>query len=108
MLHCIGLRGNFERKNDMDGLIECLKESNLKLDSLRTKDYRFVAWIIYSTQHKAFIAGVDTYSNDEQNLQQVIAKGVDASPIGAINQVYRKICEWEKLGYVPFDDIVFS
>ena len=84
----------------MDGLIECLKECNIKLDALRTEDYRFVAWIIYSTQHKAFVAGVDTYSNDEQNLAYVAAKGVDASPIGAMNQVYRQICLWEKAGEV--------
>lgn len=85
----------------MDGLIECLKECNIKLDALRTKDYSFVAWIIFSTQHKCFIAGVDTYLNDATNLQHVVAKGVDASPIGAMNQVYREICEWEKVGEVP-------
>jgi len=92
----------------MGGLIECLKECNLKLDSLRTPDYRFVAWIIYSTQHKCFVAGVDTYSNDEQNLQHVVAKGVDASPIGAMNQVYRQICDWEKVGEVPVLSELFS
>lgn len=91
----------------MDGLIECLKECNLKLDALLTPDYRFVAWIIYSTQHKCFVAGVDTYSNDDQNLQHVIAKGVDASPIGAMNQVYRKICEWETVGEAPILEDIF-
>lgn len=85
----------------MDGLIECLKECNIKLDALRTADYRFVAWIIYSTQHNAFIAGVDTYSNDNQNLQYVASKGIDTSPIGAMNQVYGDVCEWEKAGEVP-------
>lgn len=84
----------------MDGLIECLKECNLKLAELRTSEYRFVAWIIYSTQRKCFIAGVDAYSSDEANLQHVVAKGTDASPIGAMNQVYRKICEWETAGKV--------
>ena len=89
-------------KKNMDGLIECLKECNIKLDALRTADYRFVAWIIFSTQHNCFVAGVDTYSNDEQNLQYVVAKGIDASPIGAMNQVYREICKWETTaGDVP-------
>ena len=92
----------------MDGLIECLKECNLKLEDLRTADYRFVAWIIYSTQHRCFIAGVDTYSNDSQNLQHVIAKGTDASPIGAMNQIYREILEWEKVGEVPVFDFLLS
>lgn len=92
----------------MDGLIECLKECNLKLDALRTADYRFVAWIIYSTQHNCFVAGVDTYSNDEQNLQYVVAKGIDASPIGAMNQVYRQICKWETAREVPVLSELFS
>ena len=92
----------------MDGLIECLKECNVRLESLRTSDCRFVAWIIYSTRLGCFIAGVDAYSNDDQNLQHVVAKGIDASPIGAMNQVYRKICEWERDGGVPLcaDDVV--
>lgn len=85
----------------MDGLIECLKECNLKLNALRTDDYRFVAWIIFSVRHDCFIAGVDAYSNGEDNLQNVIANGVDASPIGAMNQVYRKIRKWEDAGAVP-------
>lgn len=85
----------------MDGLIECLKECNLKLDTLRTSDYRFVAWIVFSTRLNCFVAGVDTYSNDEQNLQYVVAKSIDASPIGAMNQVYRQICEWETSGEFP-------
>lgn len=93
---------------NMDELIECLKECNLKLDALRTADYRFVAWIIYSTQHGCFVAGVDTYSNDEQNLQYVAAKGIDISPIEAMNQVYRQICEWEKAGEVPVLSELFS
>lgn len=84
-------------------LIECLKECNIKLDTLRTSDYRFVGWIIYSTQHKGFIAGVDTYSNDEQNLQWVCAKAVDASPLAAMNEVFQLVCEWEKAGYVSLD-----
>ena len=85
----------------MDGLSECLKECNLKLDALRTADYLFVAWIIFSTQHNCFIAGVDTYSNYEQNLQYVAAIGMNASPVGAMNQIYRQICEWEAAGEVP-------
>jgi hypothetical protein len=85
----------------MDGLIECLKECNIKLDALRTNEHRFVAWIIFSAANQVFFAGVDTYSNDEENLQWIVAKGVDASPIGAMNQVYRKVCEWEKAGKVP-------
>lgn len=92
----------------MDGLIECLKECNLKLDYLRTADYRFVAWIIFSTQHNCFIAGVDTYSNDEQNLQYCAAIYADVSPIGAMNQVYRQICEWETAGEVPVLSELFS
>lgn len=92
----------------MHGLIECLKECNLKLDALRTDEYRFVAWIIYSTQHETFIAGVDTYSNDEQNLQHVIAKGWNASPVEAINQVYDQIIIWERSGEVPVMDSVLS
>lgn len=95
-------------QKNMDGLIECLKESNLKLGALRTADYRFVAWIIFSTRHNCFVAGVDTYSNDEQNLQYVAAKGIDASPIGAMNQVYRQICEWETTGEVPVLSELFS
>jgi len=85
----------------MDGLIECLKGCNLKLDAMRTPEYRFIAWITFSTRHNCFIAGVDTYSNDEQNMQYVAAKSIDASPIGAMNQVYRMICEWETTGTVP-------
>lgn len=85
----------------MGALTEILKQCNIILDSLCTPDYRFVAWIIYSAQRQCFIAGVDTYSNDEQNLQYIVAEGVDASPIAAINQVYRKICDWEKDGGVP-------
>lgn len=92
----------------MGALTEILKQCNIVLDSLCTPEYRFVAWIIYSTQHNCFIAGVDTYSNDEQNLQHVIAKGVDASPIGAINQVYRQICDWENAGQVPVLADLFS
>lgn len=85
----------------MDGLIECLKECNIKLNALRTADYRFVAWIVFSTQHNCFIAGVDTYSNDERDVSYVAVKSANASPIGAMNQVYRKICEWETAGDVP-------
>ena len=85
----------------MDGLIECLKECNVKLDRLRTADYRFVAWIIYSTQHQCFVAGVDAYSNDAENHLLLVHAGTDASPIGAMNQVYREILKWEKNGEVP-------
>lgn len=85
----------------MEGLIERLKECNIILDTLRTADYRFVAWIIYSTKHSAFIAGIDTYSNDDENIQYVAFKGVDPSPISAMDQVYREICEWEKAGELP-------
>lgn len=92
----------------MDETLEYLKECNLKLDNLRTADYRFVAWIIYSTQHRCFIAGIDTYSNDSQNLQRIIAVGKDTSPIGAMNQIYREINEWEKEGEVPVLDFLLS
>ena len=87
----------------MDNVLEILKESNIKLDALQTSDYRFVAWIIYSTRHLCFIAGVDTYSNDEQNLQWVATKSADVSPIAAMNQVYRQVCRWEEVGYVSLD-----
>ena len=84
----------------MDRLIECLKVCNLKLNDFRTTEFRFVAWIIYSAQDRLFIAGVDVYSNDEQNLQTVVANGMDESAFGAMNQVYRQICTWETDGKV--------
>ncbi len=85
-----------------DGLIECLKECNLKLDALKTTDYRFVAWIIFSAKYDAFIAGVDTYSNDDENLQDVAVNYVDVSPMAAMTQVHMDICDWEAAGEVPF------
>lgn len=89
----------------IDGLIECLKACNEKLEGLCTSEYRFVAWIIYSTRLKAFVAGVDTYTNGEENMQHVPEKAVDASPVGAMNAIYRKILEWEDTGKVidPFN-----
>lgn len=92
----------------MNDLVQCLKECNTILDSLRTADYRFVAWIIYSTQHSCFVAGVDTYSNDEQNLQYVAAKGVNESPLEAMLLVYQQIIEWEEAGEVPVLSELFS
>ena len=92
----------------MNELVQCLKECNTVLDSLRTADYRFVAWIIYSTQHSCFVAGVDAYSNDEQNLQYVAAKGVSESPLEAMLLVYQQIIEWEEAGEVPVLSELFS
>jgi len=85
---------------------DTLKDCNIKLDALRTKDYRFVAWIIYSTQHKCFIAGVDTYTNDEQNIQTVILKGVDTSPSAALDKIHATIKDWHDKGFIPLSDIV--
>lgn len=90
-----------------DTLFEILKDCNIKLDALRTKDYRFVAWIIYSTQRKCFIAGVDTYSNDEQNMQIVILKAVDPKPFDALNQIYAQIKDWYGEGFIPLEDVPF-
>jgi len=86
---------------------EILKDCNIKLDALRTNDYRFVAWIIYSTQHKCFIAGVDTYSNDEQNLQIVILKAVDTSPLDTLNKIYDQVKDWHGEGFIPLEDAPF-
>ena len=85
----------------MDATFERLTECNNKLDALRTHDYRFVAWIIYSAQRQCFIAGVDTYSNDGKNLQSIIAAAADDTPIGAINQIFFAICGWDEIGEVP-------
>jgi len=80
---------------------ELLKQCNFKLANLITPDYRFVAWIIYSTQHKCFIAGVDTYTNDNQNLATVISKALDNSPFDAIKQIYDEISAWHNDGQIP-------
>jgi hypothetical protein len=87
-----------------DTFFEILKDCNIKLDALRTKDYRFLAWIIYSTQHKCFIAGVDTYSNDKAF---VILKSVDASPLIALNKVFSQVNKWYGEGFIPLDDAPF-
>lgn len=84
-----------------------LKNCNVKLDRLRTKDYRFVAWIIFSTQHNSFIAGVDVYSNDEQNLQIVLLKSVDPSPLEALNIIHSQISKWYGEGFIPLDEAPF-
>ena len=86
---------------------EILKNCNKKLDALRTKDYRFVAWIIFSTQHNCFIAGVDVYSNDEQNLQIVLIKSVDGSPLQALNAIHSQISKWYGDGSIPLDEAPF-
>jgi hypothetical protein len=86
----------------MDGLIECLKDCNVRLSGLRTKDFRFAAWITFSTQHDVFMAGVDVYSADGKTKTKTIAiaPALDGSPIGAMNQINRKVREWERAGRV--------
>lgn len=91
----------------MEHTFELLKDCNIKLDSLRTKDYRFVAWIIYSALHTSFIAGVDTYSNDEQNLQIVILKGIHRYAGEAIMQIHEVISKWHNDGSIPLEDAPF-
>lgn len=86
-------------EHTFDLLIDC----NIKLDFLRTKDYRFVAWIIYSTKHKSFIAGVDTYSNDEQNLQFVIIKAKHTHPGECVMQIHETITNWHMEGFIPLE-----
>lgn len=84
----------------MEDTFELLKDCNIKLDSLKTKDYRFVAWIIYSTLHDSFIAGVDTYSNDDENQQIVILKGIHRYPGEAIMQIHEVISKWHNDGSI--------
>jgi hypothetical protein len=82
-------------------IFDLLKDCNIKLENLRTSEYRFVAWIIYSTQHKAYIAGVDTYSNDEENLQYVVTKAIGVDPGDVIESIHNTITKWHNLGEVP-------
>ena len=84
----------------MDELINCLKECNVKLDALSTADYSYVAWIIFSTKHSCFIAGVDTYYNYPQSTQWIATREADVSPVVAMNKVYMKICQWSEGGDV--------
>ena len=95
--------GSETQETPMDDPFEILKDCNLKLDRLRTEDYRFVAWLIYSTQHNCFIAGVDTYSNDDQNLMVVIYKSAEPSPIDALSTVYSQVRKWYGEGFIPLD-----
>jgi hypothetical protein len=93
-------------KPQNDGF-EIIKRCNIMLDSLRTKEYRFVAWLIYSAQMHCFIAGIDTYINDEQNLAHVIIKHADPMPFFALNELHKKISEWHDAGSIPLDEAPF-
>lgn len=86
----------------MDGLIECLKDSNERLAALTTKDESYVAWITYSVENMCFIAGVDMALRKSDELPVVIHKESDASPIGAMNAVRKKIMYWQNEGQVTF------
>ncbi len=93
----------------MDNAFQILKDCNHKLRDLRTADYRFVAWIIYSADHNTFIAGVDSYSNDAQNAIAVIEKAIADSPLQAVFEIDKKVTEWLASGSVPlFDNTIFS
>lgn len=81
----------------MDGLIECLKDSNERLATLATDTENYVAWITYSVSNMCFFAGVDMYPESV-----VIHKEADASPVGAMNAVRKKIMHWQKEGQVTF------
>ena len=85
-------------------LSEYIKQCNLKLDALATNEHRFVAWIIYSSHNKCYIAGVDTYTNDDENMLYVPAKEAGPSPIEAMKAIYNQILKWEAHGAVldPF------
>lgn len=84
---------------------EMLRDCNIKLYALNTNQYRFVAWLIYSELHNCFIAGIDTYSNDETNLQMVILKSADTSPIEATRSIYYQVKKWYGEGEIPLSEI---
>lgn len=89
----------------MEHTLDLLKDCNIKLDTLATKDNRFVAWIAFSVPLKSFIAGVDAISNDEQNVSMLIEKVAHRYPGEAMIQILDKISEWYIQGSVPIDEL---
>jgi hypothetical protein len=88
-------------QNEFDMLRDC----NIKLYALKTKQYRFVAWLVFSEKNNCFICGIDTYSNDETNLQMVILSAADTSPIEAISTIYGQVKKWYGEGEIPLSEI---
>ena len=83
-----------------------LRDCNIKLDDLRTKEHRFVAWIVYSTNLRGFIAGVDCFFNDESKSQKTIKATSNSIAAEAILRIDEMISQWHKAGRVPVFDLL--
>ncbi len=85
----------------MNHVFETLKECNDNLNKLKTEQYRFVAWVIYSVKHQSFIAGVDAYTNNGENLQMVVFHSINKEPGFALLAIRAEIDNWIAAGAVP-------
>lgn len=86
---------------------EILKRCNIMLDSLKTEEFRFVAFLIYSVQFSCYIAGIEMYSNSVQNTSMVIVGRKDRLALDALKTVRAKISEWNDAGSIPLDEAPF-